>query len=151
MSVDKNEVLRKFIHVDRYHHRLLDNSVSKVGLHRAQYGVLFHLLHFEGTQKQLAECFDISSAAMANILKKLECLGYITKISQKDDARCNVLSLTDSGRSVLEKSKALAQQVDENMFIGFSDDELEVFLNCLNKIQKNLNDFEQGEKNEKMD
>lgn len=147
MNVDKQDVLKQFIKTDRLHHRLLDKNISKAGLHRCQHGVLVHLSHSEcaPTQKELADTFDISSAAMTKVLKRLEEDGFIQRDAEKEDLRCRRISLTEKGKQNLLLSRRLAEEVDENMFIGFSPSELVSFYACLNKIYNNLTLFEEGE------
>ncbi len=147
-NLNREDVLKQFIKTDRLHHRLLDKNVSKVGLHRCQHGVLLHLLHSKDapTQKELANALDISSAAMTKVLKRLEEDGYISRIAQENDLRCLKISLTEKGKSILKQSRALVEEVDKNMFNGFSEEELCAFYGCLNKIYLNLTDFEEGEK-----
>ena len=42
-------------------------------------------------------------------------------------------------------------EVDESMFIGFSDDELDTYISCLEKLQANIKkECERKERNEKM-
>ena len=147
-DLNRKDVLKQFIKTDRFHHRLLDKNVSKVGLHRCQHGVLLHLLHAKEapTQKELAMAFDISSAAMTKVLKRLEEDGYILRVAQENDLRCLRITLTEKGKSILEQSRALVEEVDKNMFNGFSDSELASFYECLNKIYLNLTIFEEAEK-----
>ncbi len=147
-DLNRKDVLKQFIKTDRFHHRLLDKNVSKVGLHRCQHGVLLHLLHAKEapTQKELAMALDISSAAMTKVLKRLEEDGYILRVAQENDLRCLRITLTEKGKSILEQSRALVEEVDKNMFNGFSEDELASFYECLNKIYLNLTIFEESEK-----
>lgn len=147
-DLNRKDVLKQFIKTDRFHHRLLDKNVSKVGLHRCQHGVLLHLLHAKEapTQKELAMALDISSAAMTKVLKRLEEDGYILRVAQENDLRCLRITLTEKGKSILEQSRALVEEVDKNMFNGFSDSELASFYECLNKIYLNLTIFEEAEK-----
>ena len=147
-DLNREDVLKQFIKTDRFHHRLLDKNVGKVGLHRCQHGVLLHLLHSKSapTQKELADAFDISSAAMTKVLKRLEEDGYILRVAQENDLRCLRITLTEKGKSILEQSRALVEEVDKNMFNGFSDSELASFYECLNKIYLNLTIFEEAEK-----
>ena len=147
-NLNRKDVLKQFIKTDRFHHRLLDKNVSKVGLHRCQHGVLLHLLHAKEapTQKELAMALDISSAAMTKVLKRLEEDGYILRVAQENDLRCLRITLTEKGKSILEQSRALVEEVDKNMFNGFSEDELASFYECLNKIYLNLTIFEESEK-----
>ncbi len=147
-KLDLNTVLHKFISTDRQHHTLLENQVSKGTLHRSQHRMLLYIYKCKEapTQKQIAEFFEISSAAVAVMLKKLEASGYIGRVAEKNDMRYNRVTVTEKGEKTLLDTKALVDEVDSYMFKNFSDNELEIFYNCLEKIQNNLSEFERKEK-----
>ncbi|MBR2861630.1 MAG: MarR family transcriptional regulator [Clostridia bacterium] len=142
-------VLRKFISIDRQHKRLLESQVKKGGMHRSQHRLLLHVYKSPTapTQKDLAEFFDISSAAVARSCKALEKQGYISRSADEKDSRANCLTVTEAGVEILEKTKSLVFKVDEKMFAGFSEEEFGQFFSCLEKMQKNLNEFEAGDEN----
>lgn len=149
--IDLNTVLHKFISTDRQHHTLLEKQVLKGSLHRSQHRMLLHIYKCSEppTQKELAEFFEISSAAVAVMLKKLESAGYIERAVQKNDMRFNRVILTEKGEKTLKDTKVLVDQVDSHMFKDFSDEEFASFYRCLEKMQKNLSEFERKE-NESM-
>lgn len=145
-----DSVLHKFIGTDRLHRTLLEKQVSKGGLHRSQHRVLLYIYKSENmpTQKEVAEHFEISSAAVAVMLKKLEASGYIQRVSQKDDMRFNRIKVTEKGETVLNATKKLVDEVDFKMFENFSSEELESFYSCLEKMQENLLKIERKEKDD---
>ena len=152
-KLDLNTVLNKFICTDRQHHNLLEKQVSKGTLHRSQHRILLYIYKCKEapTQKQIAEVFEISSAAVAVMLKKLESSGYIRRVAEKNDMRFNRVTVTGKGEKTLLETKTLVDEVDSYMFKNFSDNELEIFYNCLEKIQNNLSEFERKDSNnEKM-
>ena len=89
-------------------------------------------------------------AAVAVTIKKLENAGYIERKSDENDSRRNSVSLTKKGEEILTNTKKLVDAVDRRMFEGFSSEEYEVFTRCLDKMQKNLSEFEKEKKNEEM-
>ena len=141
-------VIHKFISTDRLHRTLLENQVSKGHLHRSQHRVLLYIFKCENppTQKEIATHFEISPAAVAVMLKKLEASGYIQRVSQKDDMRFNRINVTEKGEKILNDTKALVDEVDLFMFKDFSSEELEAFYKCLEKMQNNLIEFERKDK-----
>ncbi len=147
--IELETVLRKFISVDRLHKRLLENQVTKGGMHRSQHRLLLYVYKSPAppTQKELAEFFDVSSAAVARSCKSLEKQGYIQRSTNEKDSRANCLTVTKAGVEILEKTKSLVFQVDEKMFADFSEEEFAQFFTCLEKMQKNLNEFESGGEN----
>ncbi len=143
-KVDINTVLHKFINTDRLHHTLLEKQVAKGSLHRTQHRMLLHIFKSPEplSQKELASFFEVSPAAIAVSVKKLENAGYIKREVLKDDMRFNKITVTEKGKETLLQTKALVDKVDTNMFKDFSEEELLSFYACLEKIQKNLNDFD---------
>ena len=141
-------VIHKFISTDRLHRTLLENQVSKGHLHRSQHRVLLYIYKCENppTQKEIATHFEISPAAVAVMLKKLEASGYIQRVSQKDDMRFNRINVTEKGEKILNDTKALVDEVDLFMFKDFSSEELQAFYKCLEKMQNNLIEFEGKDK-----
>ena len=127
------------IQTDRMHKHLLDSNVSEIGLHRTQHRVLMHIAHKDKllSQKSLAEHLGITPAAITGVLKKLELDGYITRV-QGNDNRYNEVCLTDAGKKVVEHSFKLFSTLDKSLFEGFSDEELDGYIYCLEKIQKNI-------------
>lgn len=153
--MDINTVIHKFINIDRLHHTMIEKQVSKGSLHRTQHRLLLHIFKSPEalSQKELAAFFEVSPAAVAVSVKKLEKAGYIKREVLKDDMRFNKISVTEKGKETLLQTKTFVDKVDAHMFKDFSENELSSFYNCLEKIQKNLNDFEQmdgDKKNEEM-
>lgn len=139
-----NVLLKKFIALDREHHRLLEKEVGASGMHRSQHAMLLYIRRCSHapTQKELADFLLISPAAVAVTIKKLETAGYVERKSDKNDSRRNSVTLTEKGERILLDTKKLVDAVDRRMFEGFTPEEHEVFTRCLDKMQKNLSEFE---------
>ncbi len=95
------------------------------------------------SQKELAELFSISPAAVTGILKNLERDGYITRETGRD-TRYNEIFITERGREVVETSRKKFREVDSSMFSGFSDGELQEYITMLEKIQANMEKEREG-------
>ena len=144
---DMQTVLKKFISTDRQHRKLLEKQVAKGTLHRSQHRLLLYIARSEKapTQKEIAEFFEISGAAVTVMLRKLEAAGYVVRNKNKSDMRSNSVAVTEKGQKILDDTKVLIDRVDEMMFMDFSQEELETFYSCLDKMQKNLSEFEKEE------
>ena len=147
MSVEHETVLHKFISIDRQHHTLIEKQVSKGSLHRSQHRLLLYAFKCKEppTQKEIANFFGISYAAVTVIISKLEASGHLKRVAQTDDMRSKRIVLTEKGIRTLEATKALVSEVDAYMFKDFSQEELDIFFKCLEKIQNNLSEFEKEE------
>lgn len=90
------------------------------------------------SQKEIAKELNISTAAAAVTLKKLEKEEYISRRVSKTDNRFNEIVITDRGRDILKESVEIFDTLDRKAFGGFTDEELKT-LNCLlEKIKGNF-------------
>lgn len=90
------------------------------------------------SQKALAERLEISPAAIAVTLKKMEKNGLIDRAPTDADGRINNIAITEKGEAILAESKLAFDSLDRAMFDGISKEEMAVFTSCLTKMQKNL-------------
>ena len=137
---------------DITHRKAIERWATDAGMHRSQHRMLMYLSKQDSTpsQKQLAERFEISPAAVAVTLKKLEADGYIErgKSTEHSDSRYNEIRITESGRQATVQSRKYFSHVDREAFKDFSDEELELFTSLLCRMQNNLRDIEPPQINE---
>lgn len=133
----------KMIQVDRFHRSVFEKMHSAFGIHRSQHRLLMYISRKDTcpSQKDIAEHFDISPAAIAVSLKKLEDSGYITRESLEKDNRFNRITLTEKGKIIVEKSEDFFAQSDFAMFRDFSEQDYANLLECLKKMMTGLKDF----------
>ena len=131
-----------FISADILHRRAIEQWATDAGIHRSGHRMLMYLTRCETapTQKDLAKHFDISPAAVAVTLKKLESDGYIErgKCGERTDSRFNEIKITERGRDAALQSRKYFQHVDCEAFKNFSPEELELFTSLLERMQENL-------------
>ena len=136
---DKCEIIHKLIQTTRLHRTIIERFATSLDLHSSGHRMLMHLIHFEKipSQKELAEHFKISPAAVATTLKKLEADGYIER-SKCRDIRFNEISITERGRAAAIESEKYFRLVDITALEDFSQEELDLFVRLLEKMQTNL-------------
>lgn len=142
MCIDRKEIVCWLMKTAHMHKNFVENKLcsSKIGIFPAQHRILMQLAVNPGiNQKELARKLNVSPATVAISIKKLIKEGYISRENQKEDNRNNLLTITDSGRDVLEKSIKVFEKIDKQMFMGFNDNELEQLKNYLSRISVNLN------------
>ena len=133
-------LVHEFIAASRMHHRSIENAVRGMKIHHSGHRLLVHLSHCEvmPSQKEIAARFDISPAAVANSLKKLEKDGYIARKTDDGDTRFNRIAITEKGKAILDETKTLFESVDEKMLSGLSEDERATLFSCLSRMKQNL-------------
>lgn len=129
-----------FVKAGRMHRAYCDRLVHKVGMHRNQHKILMMLScrKEKPSQKELAQRLEISTAAVAVIIKKLEQSGYITKTSAQKDGRFNEIEITEKGREVVEETKEFFAACDRMLFAGFTEPEMTELETYFERIGKNL-------------
>ena len=139
-KTDVRELKSKFMHINRMHHKLAEKMLITTGVHRNQHMLLMHLYRTNEvpSQKELANCFRISPAAVAVSLKKLENEGYISRNTSENDSRYKKITITAKGKGVVEKSREILDGLDERSFGNLSSEEKEILGVLLDKVIDNL-------------
>ena len=131
--------IHDFMRTDRMHRAAIERKLADLGIHRTQHMMLLDIKrHGLGSQREIAERFDISPAAVAVTLKKLEENGYITRKAGTHDSRCKEVQLTERGEEILKVSYESFTAVDLAMFSDFSEEELTAFSATLARLQASL-------------
>ncbi len=135
-----HDIHRKFMKINRLHRKAAENRFSDCHIHRSQHGILMFLSHSEHTptQKELADRFEVSPAAVTTSLKKLEADGYINRQANASDTRENMISITEKGRRMVEYSRAAFDELDRKTYTGLTEDELLTLDGILTKIIANF-------------
>ncbi len=124
----------------RSHHKICEKRLGSLAIHRSQHMLLMHLSRLKEppSQKELAEHLEVSPAAVAVSLKKLEAEGYIARSATEDDSRINEITITPKGREIIEESRRILDGIDAEIFAGIGHDELLRCIETLGRIEANI-------------
>ncbi len=133
-----------FMQTDKLHRKLVEQQICGLGIHRSQHIMLMALAHFDRavSQKELASKLQISTAAAAVSLRKLESGGYIGRISSKEDLRYNEVTITKKGLDIVNRSEEIFKGIDKIMTRGIDEAELSAFISTIKKMKANLKEAE---------
>lgn len=128
-------VVRKFMWASRLHRNMVEEQVSKTGIHSSQH-IMLTLIEGDKDicQKDIAQRLNISSAAVAVTLNKLEAAGLVERSQFFDDARKNHISITDKAAEILKSTRDKFLEIDDRFFEALSAEELETLGSLLDKI-----------------
>ncbi len=134
-----SEAINMMIKTDHMHKAMIDCRVRSLGIHRTQHRILMHLAKYDKlpSQKELAEHLDVTPAAITSALKKIENGGYVERTLGHDN-RFNELCITEKGRELVKQTREIFSEADASMFEGFSNEELDTYISCLEKLQANI-------------
>ena len=138
---------RELRHMLRTHHAVCESRVKALGIHPAQHMLLMHLAEKKeiSSQRELAEHMNISPAALAVSLGKLEAGGYIEKEISECDSRVKTLSITEKGRAMVADSKRVFDGIDAETFADISEEALLDFIAILKTMHTNLTNMKESE------
>ena len=127
------------VRVGKAHRNLIRQSLEKTDLHRGQPPLLFALYMQDGmTHSELAEEMEVTPAAITNMVKRLEKAGFVIRRRDTEDERVSRVYLTEAGRAIYSEMAAIAQQVDEATFAGFTKEERAIMRDFLMRVYDNL-------------
>lgn len=148
MSELYKETAEFFRRTDRQLRRCIEKSLKMLDeeVYRSQHRLLMMLGENPNcSQNELAAALDISPAAVAVSLRKMEKKGYIKRETNPDDHRNNQVAITEQGNQLICKSIRLFDKVEYRMFDGFSEEELQIFHKLIQKMYSNLDGILQEE------
>ena len=133
-------IMGKLMSIMRDHKKVIDLYVGETNLHKSQHRMLMVLsrLGINVSQRDLAERLNITPAAVAVTLKKLEKNGLVERTVSESDNRFNQVVLTEKGKQIVKESHKVFGYADEKMFAGFSQEELDIFEAYVTRIKENL-------------
>lgn len=89
-------------------------------------------------QKDLEKVLNVSKATVSSALFTMEKNNIIKRITSKNDARSKQIVITDGSIRVHENMKMVFNNINEELIKNISDEEIETFLNTINKLRKNI-------------
>ena len=138
--------MRKMARISCLHRMAFEKNISQMGIHQSQHHLLMYIAK-EGqinSQKEIAERFGISPAAIARSLKSLEAEGFVERTSVEDDSRFNKIIITEKGNNIVSESHRMFKEMDESIFVDFSEKEIVQFNEYLDKMQSKLIEKNKG-------
>lgn len=91
------------------------------------------------TMKRIAEITGKDKSTITPLVNKLLELGYISKVKDETDKRVTYIILTGKGNQIKDKYNAISDEVYATAYKDFSQEEKEIFLKLLKKINNNFN------------
>ena len=117
------------------------SMLSSSVLHPGQPRMLDYIRQHPGcTQKEAADELDVTPASAAASLKRPEKAGFVVRRPDEKDARRNRLFITALGEESMEEIRRRFISLDEEMFAGLTEEEVDMFRRTCEKMFDNLAD-----------
>ena len=111
---------------------------------------IFHALleRDEQSQCDIAAAIGVSRASVGVSLRRMEKSGIVSRVINQKDSRYNLVSLTEKGRALAERSDALMMELTRIKVQGFTPEEVETLVNLLSRLEANRKAFQTGKHDE---
>ena len=122
-----------------------DKSVSQTGMTRSQWTLIAVVAGKPGaSQKTIAAHLEMSEASTGRLIDRLCSDGLLLRQQHEDDRRSWRVYLTDAAQPLLAQMSALANELELELFEGFSTDDLEHFQKYLAALYHNVSAMRGG-------
>ena len=141
----KNEYRGLFHKISRIRKKgndLILSELNKLGIEKVSpsHGhILTNLYQKDGmTMKEIAEKIRKKKNTVTILVDKLIKAGYIYKETAPEDKRITHIYLTEKGNAFRDDFYRIGKQLIEKTYQGFSEDEKELLISLLNRVDDNL-------------
>ncbi|MBO6158455.1 MAG: MarR family transcriptional regulator [Firmicutes bacterium] len=139
-------VAGKILRMSKYYKVAINRYVEKNNIQKSQHQLLITLSGMidQGltvSQRDLAQQMNVTPAAVAVTLKKLEKSGIIEKCVSEKDNRFNEVAITEKGMKIVKESQKVFRTIDTAAFEGFSKEELDQLVSYIDRIHVNMESF----------
>jgi len=90
------------------------------------------------TQQALCSLTAKDKPSMTRLIDKLEKRNLVTRVSDNNDRRINLIHLTDAGLALQQRATQIVHQVANKTLNNITDEELDTSRTVLKKIMTNL-------------
>jgi DNA-binding MarR family transcriptional regulator len=139
MNINYSDAIGLYFYLlDKMYQKLLSYDLEFTGLER-YFMVLWAIDESEQlTQQNLADLLKIDKASVVRIADDLEKKGFIQRIVSPTDKRAYFLELGKKGVRYIKDIREAIDNLNAEMFMGFSAKEKEMFMELLHKAYQNL-------------
>lgn len=119
--------------------KLKENDINEIV---PSYGnILTALYNNDGklSMKDIGNLVGKDKSTITALVNKLLQLGYIKKDKCNEDKRVTFITLTEKGKELEGKFENISNEVYKTAYKGFSNEEKEIFLRLLKKMNNNFN------------
>jgi len=118
--------------------KAFDRRAVGLGVTRAQWKVLFKLTRYPGLRQiELADMLDIEPITLSRILDRLEEAGLVERSADPADRRAWRLHVTAKAQPLIEKLRALADEMIAEAFAGIDPEHIEIMRTVLGRVREN--------------
>ncbi len=92
------------------------------------------------SQYELGDACDKEKTTITRIIDNLYKHGFVKRVQDENNRRSNIISITEKGYEAEKVLTPIAIEINKKALKGFSQEEIELFFNMMNRIINNLNE-----------
>ena len=142
VKIENNDIGRSIHILSRQIKRKVDEAVSKYNVTAVQCSFIefINRNRKEGNvyAKDIESRFNMRRATVAEILSLMEKNGLIERKSMSEDARLKEITLTKKSTETINSVEREVKKVEKDLKKDLTEEELQNFMNILEKMSKNL-------------
>jgi DNA-binding MarR family transcriptional regulator len=123
-----------FFRLWRASHTRIAEALETIGLTPALFALLNVLGVRDGAiQQELGSAMGIDRSTMVSLVDELEAAGLAERRPHPKDRRAREISITPTGRRLLERARSMARQVEDEVLGGLTAEERRQLLELLRR------------------
>ncbi len=129
--------------------RYIDNETSKYGITHMQAMIIRFLKNRDDSpvfQRDIEKEFDIRRSSVTSVLQLMEKNGFITRTSDRSDARLKQIRLTEAGSNAWNMVYSILRKTDEKLATVITPEERQKLSVILGKLEKCITELEEERK-----
>jgi len=115
----------------------LDRQLAPLGL-TAQQAALLHVSRQQSSPSQLMTALGTDTAGMTKLADRLEAKHLVERRPNPADRRSVIVALTEHGQALVPQLGPVFGRITNQLFNGFSTDEIGVLTTMLERMRDNL-------------
>jgi len=125
--------------LSKLYYGVLSKSLENIDTER-YFSVLYYIQNHDGCccQQNICDTLAIDKTAMVKILDLLSKDGFIERKTNPKDRRAHNIHLSAKGKKETKEITKAFEKLDEEIFSGIPEKEVETFLSVLNKASGTL-------------
>lgn len=119
---------------------MLDDVCLRFNINPAEANIILYLSKSKDkdTATDIVKYTGYSKSNVSTAVRKLELSGYLETICLDSNRRTIHLKLMDKAKPIISYYKKQKRKLEEEIFLGFSEEELNTLFLLSNKVSKNI-------------
>ncbi|MEF9991168.1 MAG: MarR family transcriptional regulator [Romboutsia sp.] len=119
--------------------------LGNIELHPGQAKLLLMLREVSGlSQREICDKLNVKPSTITVMIKRMEKTNLIERKNDENDQRISRIFITQKGLEMSNELDDINEKIENECFIGFSEEEKKMATILLTKIRDNLNEYNKG-------